>query len=57
MTHIHASIEPLDVIEADECAQHELDLTARRFRRLFNEIEILRAALSAVTANEEPEAP
>lgn len=45
-----ASIEPLDVIRANECESQVGSLSTKRFRRLFNEIDRLHAELSAYKA-------
>lgn len=49
MVYNFASSEPLEVIRADECNHAETrDLTAKRFKAVFNEIDRLRAALTNV---------
>jgi len=40
------SDEPLDSIRANECEYRLHELSTQRFRRLWNEIEVLRAELA-----------
>lgn len=49
-----ASEERLDVIEANECPYREHELVTLRFRRVFNELHVLRAAIAAMPETAPP---
>lgn len=46
----NVSPQPLSIIRNDECRRVSTDLTGRRFRRLFNELEEAREALRILAA-------
>lgn len=45
----YVSDEPLEIIEANECSHHEMELSTKRFRRVFNEIHKLRRTLQSAS--------
>lgn len=48
------SDEPLEVIEANECQHHVLDLSTSRFRRLFNELHKLKRSVPSAIGTSIP---